>query len=1107
MMTGLASARRFYVVRGAVSVLLTTGLALLSVITALFGIMPQWRFLPILSFIVFWAGISAALVYASTSMARSVCGMGDLALSLGRAAGRGSFFYAALEFCDSGERHDNYSRPLMSLTVRKAAAMLDRILPRDVFSGNGRPGWTLAGVAAGLALALQAVFSGAGMGSVFAAVLDPGASFRAKRGANLVLIEGRRTVMAGDDVITEAIVFGCGEGDAVVMTSHIPGVWKRRPAEADTLRSDGTVFPVYRYAFKDVDTSFDYYFNTGTDSTAVGRVEVVHRPVVNRVGAVLDFPDYTAAAPETLRTLAGRIIALRGTEVRLEGEASKDLRLGILKFASGKDAGLELSGCVLEGSFVVEGDDTFTVEVVDSIGLENEAPVGYPVVSLRDRPPVVELFAPEEGATLPRSLVTTVAYRAYDDYGIAAVKLRFMREGKDDAFETIDMTPSSCTRARLLEELFEWSLGDVGVFPGDGILFYLEVSDNNTATGPGIGRTAQRRLIVPTLSNIYAQIREEEARQEEDLEDVMERGRRIRERLRKLSDDFLSEGELGWGRRQEWQEVAEQHGEMRDKIGDVADRLGETLGDLERNMATTREIGEKLEQMRRLLKRIESKDLSEAIERLRKMLGGISEDEIAASMEEIEMDAADIAEDLERTIELLKRVMREERIEELVRRMEEMLKEQRAVRDSTAAGCESEGSGETDDCSGLSEQQERMGEKADGFEEDMEEFARSESDSSLVKEIDEMLDRMREAALGERMRQAAGELEEGKREEARCTQDGTINDMLSLYTSLGRCQMSNSIIVDREVLGRIERAARELVEASKLEEGISVSLRSRSPGVDREGLIAEQLVLKSAVRRITEDLSILARKSMTLTNKVFMHLGASLKRIDSVLDGIEEQRFNEAESAAVEARTNLNLAVIEILRASSSGGGSGTGSQGDMKRLFERQTSIDQRLQSLMDSGRAGAWSMEDRARMARIAAEQRKMHEVLESMRRESGGVDGILGRVDDILDEMEDIAGRLEEGALDDVLLDREQAILGRMLESQRSIQRRDYKRDRISSSAGDVPAMAPRDWLDRIDGREVLLDRIRRAMQEKGPAEYEELIKLYFRALSGELREVSE
>lgn len=141
---------------------------------------------------------------------------------------------------------------------------------------------------------------------------------------------------------------------------------------------------------------------------------------------------------------------------------------------------------------------------------------------------------------------------------------------------------------------------------------------------------------------------------------------------------------------------------------------------------------------------------------------------------------------------------------------------------------------------------------------------------------------------------------------------------------------------------------------------------------------------------------------------------------------------------------------------------------------------------------------------MARLAAEQRKMEEVMKQIAEESRGARDALGKLDDLAGSMEEVARDLEEGKLDRELVDRQERILTRMLDSQRSLRERDYKKERSSTVAGDMKALAPEKWREEIGDEEIFLRMIRRAMQEKGPREYEELIKEYFRALSEKARE---
>jgi hypothetical protein len=243
---------------------------------------------------------------------------------------------------------------------------------------------------------------------------------------------------------------------------------------------------------------------------------------------------------------------------------------------------------------------------------------------------------------------------------------------------------------------------------------------------------------------------------------------------------------------------------------------------------------------------------------------------------------------------------------------------------------------------------------------------------------------------------------------------------------------------------------------------------------------------------------------MAVPGAVFYQMERALAATDGVLEAAGERRGPDAADLARGAYESLNLAAIELLRsAGASGSCGGEGGAAGMQRIMGEQFSLDRRLREMLGGGSAGQWSMEERAGMARLAAEQRRLEELLEQTLAESREARELLGRLDDLGEDMLEVAESLERGELDDRLLEREERILSRMLESQRSLARRDYRRERTSRTAGDVAAAPGSRAGARGSDAELLLEMIRRSMRERGPAEYEELNRFYFRALSRKVR----
>jgi hypothetical protein len=1093
--------------RGAAAFVLCAALAAFSMLLAAGRVFGGMRFFPLASFIAFWGVVAAA---ASVMLARQLLPIRShrwLAGELDRRLGGGNLISAALEFSKGGERVKSYSPFLLAATVRRAGERLGSLDPRRLFSAAGRPAWAAAGTVLGILVALQIAFLGTDPGALVASLADPAASFRFPYRYNLVVISGDRSVLPGESVTAEAMNFGSMHGDATLLVSTIPGVWNRigvtgaRLPGGEIPGGGGAAITVYRHVFGDVRDDFTYSFSAPGIRTPDYRVTVIHRPVINSITAVLRYPRYTAAKPDTLEPLAGKIVALAGTRVELEGLSSKPVRDGWIRFASGAKTPLRIAPGGFGAAFTVIANDTFSVEVIDSLGFANDHAIRYPIAALADRPPAIELLAPEDGAQLPRTLTVDLVYRGSDDYGIAGLRLFFKRDGKDDDFKAV---PIALPAVRALTELdgrFSWSIEDSDVFPGDRILYYLEIADNNAATGPLTARTDTRRLLVPSISEIYARIQEGESQRHEDLEGVLEESRAMRERLKKLSDELKAEGDLDWARRRESDRIIDKQRELQEKLRDIAGRMDESLETIEKNRTASQEVGRKIEEIRNLLMQIDNEDLRSAIEKLQNLMKDVPNRDLASAMNDVELDMDKIIENMDRTIELLKQAIKEENMEALVRRLDDMLKEQSAIRDSTVQGGEEEFSERRNE---LSKQQDELGAESKEYEKDFRDFAEQEGDSALAARLDSMIAEMERAKASEDMKQAAEQLSQGEREGAERAQENAIDDMLGLYTSLTSCQMSMGLAMERQITEMLSSSTRELVEASKLQESIMPKLFASGGRWSTGELIDEELVVKTAVRNISNRLYEAARKTMSLSPGVFMSLGLARKEIETALDAIEEERSADAVQASARAYRAMNVAAIELLRSSVASGSSGASAREKLQQMLRRQLSLRQELQRLLGRAQAGRLSMQERAGMARLAAEQRKMEELMRQIAEESRGTHDLLGKLDDIAGKMEDIARDLDEGKLDRELIDRQEHILTRLLDSQRSMRERDYKKERSSTAAGDVKALAPDTWREEIGNEEVLLRMIRRAMQEKGPTEYEELIRQYFRALSERLRE---
>jgi hypothetical protein len=141
-----------------------------------------------------------------------------------------------------------------------------------------------------------------------------------------------------------------------------------------------------------------------------------------------------------------------------------------------------------------------------------------------------------------------------------------------------------------------------------------------------------------------------------------------------------------------------------------------------------------------------------------------------------------------------------------------------------------------------------------------------------------------------------------------------------------------------------------------------------------------------------------------------------------------------------------------------------------------------------------------DRSELQRMAQEQRRLREQLEQIQRDEEARRELLGRLDEAQREMKEVEEILESGSTDGELEQKQQRILSRLLDAQRSINRRDFDPERESRPGEDIARRSapelPQELLRETD--RLRLDLLK-AEADRYPAQYRAFVEAYLRRLN--------
>ncbi len=312
----------------------------------------------------------------------------------------------------------------------------------------------------------------------------------------------------------------------------------------------------YRHVEANVHQSFQYTVRIN-DGRARGRVSVVPRPTVEAIACRVVYPAYTGEAPES-RDLRNAQVGgvLAGSRLVLDINATKPIAEARLQLhlADGNMTSLRatsISGRQLVAEFNATLAEplvsAFSIQLRDTDGKFSRDETRYALQVHADAPPVVVILAPADDDEVTRHARPNLVFTAEDLYGITGLTLHYRVENlvgePGQTTGQIKLDP----RKSQYEWDFETQMADLkrailsvaSVSPVDNartiVTYWLEATDNNVVTGPGVGRSNERHFEIVSVEEKLAALR----RDAEKAIEGVDKSRLTQDELRRLLELYL----------------------------------------------------------------------------------------------------------------------------------------------------------------------------------------------------------------------------------------------------------------------------------------------------------------------------------------------------------------------------------------------------------------------------------------------------------------------------------------------------------------------------------------------------------------------------------------
>jgi len=911
---------------------------------------------------------------------------------------------------------------------------------------------------------------------------------------SLAVEPGDVTLVAGSDLAVRVAVTGPARGAPVLETEHAG----EPPQEAAMAPAGGG----YRAVVRNVRETFRYAVVLGEVRSPWYSARVIERPFVAGIRLDYRYPAYSGLLPKTVDENNGDITALKGTTVGVTVSASKPLERAWLDFGPGREIELtRLAPDVFECEIRVLEDASYAVRMLDVDGLENPDPPTYSVVVVRDEYPLVRIVEPGEDGEVPRGMMLPVAVSAVDDYGITRLSIRYSIEGRAGE-GVVSLGEFTAPVPRDVVREATWDLSETGILPGSALVYFAEVVDNDEVGGPKVSRSESYVLRFPSMAELYQSAVGEQEDVLSDLGDLVDEQRELRDEFGDIQEDIRSQPTIDWQKEERVERALERQEDVVDKVAEMAERMSELTDKMSETDRITLETLEKMDELTRLLDEVATDEMRELLEQIRRAMDAMSPEEVSRAMEETSLTQDDYLRRLEQTLNLLRRVKAEQDLADIANRANELASKEERIAEEAKKAPNASG------CRKLASEQEGIQKKTEELRADLERAIEEmrNVDRPAAREMEGAAAAMDREGTLEKMSDAKSFLEAGEPTKAEASCRSAANDLLALFSSLSSCRGGMSCRLNQRDRETTLRAIDELLSVSGEQEEIvaAVEGRRRIPRGEIVELVAKETDLVDAMTAIAERMFQVSGDSFVIDPAVYRSFGivqASMTRAAAkIADGGTSAGYKEARLAL----GRVNRLIVELLtarRSQSSGGGSALEQlMSELRRMAEEQQALTSMTEELRRQLEDAGMGSDVSRQLAEMKAHQQRILEEARRLAKEFGDRREILGRLEDTVGEIEETLAEMERSGASEETINRQKRILSRLLDAQRSLRRRDYKRERRSRPGEEYVRSGPQALPEEITrATEQLREDLLRAMQRDYPPEYRALIRAYFEGLS--------
>ncbi len=861
----------------------------------------------------------------------------------------------------------------------------------------------------------------------------------------------------------------------------------------------------FRYTFEQPQGDVTFQLEGAGFNSPEYTLTVLERPNLRDFKVNITYPSYTGKTAETIAN-GGNLTVPEGSTVRWEFATAATDELALV--FQNPDEVVAATGD--DGTFVasrrVLRSQPYLLRLKNPASL-NRDPISYQLTAVPDLAPTLTLEAFSDTVT-QRFLALGGTVR--DDYGLTRLELhyRLMRGGNARAAGSYATRPLSLPRESAGTYAYTWNLNPLNLQPGDRLEYYVEAWDNDGVHGPKSSRTRPIEFRLPGRREMREELNAQAQSVASQMSQAAKQSEKLERELAKAQDKLKTKRDMSFQDRKQLENMLDEKQRMNEQVEQMQKMFEQLQQKQDQLSPKSEELAKKAEELKKLMNDLLDPETKKLYDKLQKLLEQQKQPdaEMQKLLQQLENKEDTLQKELDRALEMFKQMQLEQKVEETANKLEELAKDEEQLAEKTAQNDKENPDNKASNQEQKAKNEQLKQEQAqnqqafEDLKKELQELKQLDKETGDQNGIDEQ--KPEQQQTDQDMEDSQEQLGKNQNGKAAAKQKSAAKRMKQMAKKM-RDQMSEEESDQaQQNIDDLRDILENLLTLSFDQEGLMKDFRKVNQSDPRFVQLGQtQRKLRDDAKIIQDSLYALAKKEPKIQSFVTREVGEMNGRMDESLTHIQQRDPGRATATQQQAMTSMNNLALMLQsslnqmqreaqagkgqpqdgqgkpgKKKGKGKGQGKGNKpgpGDMGKM---QQQLNEQIQKLSQSGKSGREMSQE---LAKLAGQQQMLRQAMQQLDKmqqgagkpggkagqgkeggkedQEGGANGKDGKGEEggggtgeLKKMMEQTETDLVNKRLTQETILRQQQILTRLLEVEKSARERDQDTKREAQSA---------------------------------------------------------